>query len=868
MSQFRLLTARLRSFDRFGLSPLPRVSAGIFTFGLLASVSAPVGFAQTANGSDFKDDATALDRYVVTGTRVAGRTIESSAAPIDLFSGSDVTAANQSNLLDTLNTLVPSFNLPTVSTPDIGSMIRAGTLRGLGPDKTLVLINGKRRHSTGFLGAGGYSGQAPADLSLIPTGSIDRIEVLRDGASAIYGSDAIAGVINIITKSGDRGGEYSFRYGQYFGGDGLTRVGKASSGFKLGSDGFLNVAVQVDDKKATITNSPVPSTYLFYFPIGANGQLVAPTGLGSTNGLPAGATPNPKEATRDNNAWKNTGSAAYNLKTIALNFDKPLFPNVEGYGFGSYGFRTSSAGQNFRPPARNEVIRAIYPDGFTPYEALRENDFELTAGLKGKEALGWNWDLSATYGQDSVGVYTLNSDNPTYGLLTPVNFYDGTDYFAATTVNLDLRRTFNFGTLPLDTAFGGEFRHENFQIRPGEVASYADGHVPVLDGPNAGLVLVGVNGAQALPGFRPADATDATRNAKAAYGSASTRLTSAWLVDLAGRYENFSDFGDTYTGRVSTRYDFGKLLGVRGTISNGFHAPALAAENYRNTANINTYISHTIAVTSPEAKALGAQPLKPEKSRNYTLGLVSEPVKGLYLAVDAYEIDLKNLITQSTSIRDAIYPGTATLITAAGFAPSDAVSFFINGVNVRTRGVEFTAETTTRLKEFGNFRWSLAASRSYTGIVSVVPTPAILAQYGVPLFAASNATNITYQGPRNKVVFGVNWTKSRFGVNLRETYYGPIFRLGTPSVVATSGPYAGLKAIPNGNPAELVTDLDLSYRISKSLTFSLSANNLFNVKPGKQPTPLLSANQTFAYNNYGPVGAAGGFWSTALRYAF
>lgn len=815
-------------------------------------------------------DQVVLDKLVVTGQRGAARTVESSPVPIDLFRASDVLGANQSNLLDTINTLIPSFNLPTVATPDIGSMIRGGTLRGLGPDKTLILVNGKRRHTTAFLGAGGYSGEAPADTSLIPTGAIERIEVLRDGASAIYGSDAIAGVINIITKTSATGGEVSFRSGKYFSGDGLTKVATANSGFKAGQTGYVNASLQYDDKKATVRNAPVPANYLFYFPTKVVDGVVtevAPSGLGSTNTLPAGATPNAKEAKRDNNAWKNTGSAAYTQKSISLDFGATLSSQAEFYGFGTYSHRGSTAVQNYRPPARNEVIRAIYPDGFSPIEQIKEDDYELTTGIRGSDLAGWAWDVSGTYGRDLVNVYTLNSDNPTYGALSPTNFYDGANALWATTINVDLHRSITFGAIPVDLAFGGELRRENYQIRAGETSSWADGGVAVLDGPNKGLVLVGKGGAQGLPGFRPADLTNVTRDAGSVYASASGRVTREFTVDVAGRYENYSDFGDTVTGRISSRYDFSRFIGLRGTASNGFHAPALAAENYRNTANINTYIQHTIAVDSPEAKALGAQPLKPEKSNNLSFGVVSEPVKSVHVAIDAYQIDLKNLISQSTTIRDAIYPGTKVLITAAGFAPEDAVNFFINAVNTRTRGVELTFETETR-STWGDIRWTAAGSRSYTKIVGTIPTPAVLAQYGVPLFASSNATTITYQGPRNKLILGASWSKGRFGAGVRETYYSKIFRLSTPSTVATSGPYAGLTAIPSGNPEIWITDVDFSYHATKSLSFTLAVNNLFNALPGKVPDPLLSANQAYAYNNYGPVGVSGGFYSARISYAF
>ena len=811
-----------------------------------------------------------VDQVVVTGTRTAGRTVQSSAAPIDVLSNREVALSNKPTLLETLNTLLPSFNLPNVNNPNVASMIRAGQLRGLNPDQTLVLVNGKRRHSTAFLGAGGFGASAPVDLSMIPNAGIDRIEVLRDGASAIYGSDAIAGVINIITKTRDTGGEISYRYGQFFEGDGTTNVVQGDIGLKIGK-GYLNLAGEITEQDATVRNFRVPDNFLYYFPLNAAGQEIAPTGLGSTNGLPTGARPNPKEANRDPYTWKNTGSAAFKQQTLDATFGAPITADIDFYGFGTFGHRTSSAVQNFRTPSRNEVVRAIYPDGFSPIEAIREHDYALTGGFKGTNLFGFSWDLSSSYGRNIVDIDVHNSINPTYGTASPTDFYIGRNDYSSITTNFDLRRSFAAGTLPfpVDVSLGAEHRHENFKLEAGDIYSYTDGGVAVLDGPNRGTRLVGLGGSQALPGFRPSDAVDASRNAVSAYLGASAQVTKAWLVDVAGRYEHYSDFGDTFTGRVSTRYDFGKLLGVRGTVSNGFHAPALAAQYYKNTANQNTFIVNTLQVSSAQAKLLGAEPLKPEKSVNYSVGLVSQPVSWLRLAVDAYQISIKDRISQSTTFREALYPGAGALVQQAGFGPTDAITFFANAIDTRTRGVDITAETSTfDLGAFGRLRGSAALSWNLTKITDFAPTPAALAAYKVPLFAAANQTAITYLGPRNKQILSLNWQIGRFSTNVRGTHYGDIKRIQNPQIVATSGPWAGQTQIATGIQATWTTDIDVTFQATEHVRITASGNNIFDARPTKTPTPLLAANQSASYQNFGPVGAQGGFWSVKLAYSY
>ncbi|MDR2674604.1 MAG: TonB-dependent receptor [Opitutaceae bacterium] len=854
-----------------------RLRALSLVAGLLLG-GAVIAPAQRTASPDSIDEKVVLDTVVITtGAHVEGRTVQTSPAPIDLFSDVEIKAANQPNLLDAINILIPSFNLPSVATPNIGSMIRAGTLRGLGPDKTLVLVNGKRRHATAFLNAGGFAAAAPADLSLIPSGAIQRIEVLRDGAAAIYGSDAIAGVINIITKNNPEGGEVSYRVGQYDNGDGLTQTAIANAGFKLGA-GYVNVSLQVDDRESFYRNSPVPASYLFYWP--TDNVTGEPVYWGNASGswgtgVPTNFTPDPREATRDNYAWKNTGGAAYTLKSVAASFGYPLSPSVELYGFATYGYRTSSAAQNFRPPGDDRNVRSIYPDGYAPVETISENDFDATVGVHNQGSKGWTWDLSASHGRDYVDVGVNNSLNPTYGDLSPTEFYIGAHIFDATTLNVDLRRLVHAGSLPLTIAFGGEYRREKYQLKAGEPAAYADGGVNVLDGPHGvGSTLypdgrdiggAGVIGAQGITGYYPEDTVSVTRDATSLYASVSSQITSALLVDLAGRYENYSDFGDTFTGRISARYDFGAPLAVRGTVSNGFHAPALAAQHYKNTANHATWFGHDISVNSPEAKALGVKPLEPEKSVNYTLGVVSQPFKTLSLAVDIYQIDLDGVIRNSTGISESAYPGVGgNVLVAAGFPAEDTLNFYANAADIRTRGIEVTLEQVTETAGWGTFRWTLSASRNYTRVLSVASTPPGLAALGIPLLSASSLSGITASGPRNKAVLGLSWKKGRFNLSVRERFYSKISSLTT---APTGTPYAG-QVFEVGDPDFWLTDLDAGFQITKALNLSLSFTNLFDKKPGYTPPYLMAVNSnaTYTYRNSGPVGVGGGSYSATLSY--
>jgi len=733
------------------------------------------------------------------------------------------------------------------------------------------LVNGKRRHVTSRLGAGGFAASAPVDLGLIPTGAIERIEVLRDGASAIYGSDAIAGVINIITRKDAQGGAVSGRLGQYYEGDGEVQQYIGHAGFALGNGGHLQLSAQLDDQKPAFRDSPVPDDVLFYFPLDADGNPVLPIGNRSTGPkLPAGATPDPREASvdRDNIVFGASGGVPEaQLVSLTADWGLPLSDDSLLYGFASYADREGRSPQHFRFPSRDQVVRALWPDGFTPYTGVKETDYSFQVGAKGSDWLGWVWDLSSVYGKNAIDSYQYDSNSPSYGLASKTDFYLGNYQYGAWTNNLDLRRTLDgglFGWLT-DLSLGAEYRRETYTRGAGEEQSWNHGGQPILDGPNAGQpISISDAGSQADTGIRPEDVADDSRNSYATYAGISVYPASPWVIDLAARYEDYSDFGGITTGRVSSRYDFTEDFALRGTVSTGFQAPALAAQSFRSTGVTVEYTNHTLPVNSPEARALGAKLLEPEESVSYTLGLVAKPVGNTKLAVDVYRIYVDNRISQLSTFREATHPGSGVLVQAASpnFGPNDGISYLINAGDTKTEGVDVTLEGVVNTEASGTFRWTLAANYNETTLEHVAPTPAVLSQFNIPLYSAASQVNLLYLAPRFKGIAGLQWNISDWSVGVNATRYGDIRR-------STNVNQNGVSTPVIFSVGDLwVVDLELSYQFSQQVKLGLNANNLFDEKPPRLPegSSSLWPFQTYSYVNNGPINAAGGFYSATLSY--
>jgi iron complex outermembrane receptor protein len=919
MSKFSIRSAILAT-----ISPLAFMSPA------RAQDAPPPPAAPAATASTDNPDETTI---VVTGTRRSDRTVADSPVPIDVIGGKELTNTGLTETNKILNQLVPSFNFPQPSIADGSDALRPATLRGLSPDQTLVLINGKRRHVSALLNINGTVGRgsAAADLNLIPGLAISRIEVLRDGASSQYGSDAIAGVINIQLKTASHGGRASVTYGKYIttvdnvanitglqtnaGGqpildpadpryflansdgdrkarDGVQISSGVNLGFPLGEHGFINLTGEYRYKEITVRN----------------GFDLRP------NYVPASGVPafDPRELTFNRLQFRfgDPTSRDYNL---FLNTGYELGGDWELYGFASYGHRNSESAANWRQEnnsanrdwstlapnqaPNNANFVPLTPDGFLPLIATTLKDYAGTVGVRGALA-GWKTDLSIGHGHDSFDYRVNNTLNTSFGTASQNTFDAGGLRYGQTVANLDFSNEYDLGfAKPLSTAFGGEYRNENFKIRPGEFQSYAIGPLfqPSVATTAAncttmqGVYNVGTGicsfpgraagaGAQGFPGIPANSKTDESRHSWAAYAELDTDPIEGLTTTLAGRYENFSDFGSTWNGKFAARWEPIHGYAVRGSISNGFRAPSLQQQFFTTTstnfiAGVPVDIS-TVAVDSPVAQALGSKPLKPEKSVNLSFGGTANPFRGLTLTADYYSIKIKDRIVLTENL-GAAGSGTAAqnaavkaVLDANGFQSVGAARFFINGLDTTTHGVDVVAAYRMQANELGN--WTLTAAYNYnkTKIDKRINALGPLATIpGLVLFGRVEGIRFTDGQPRDKIVLSADGDIGKFGLTARTTRYGKVVSPGAaaPITAPTSLTAFGPDDIFLGR--KWITDLELRFKAGPA-ELAIGANNLFDIYPDRSPFGprpasiggVYPANQEYIpYSIFSPFGFNGRF---------
>ena len=839
----------------------------LFTTTALALVAPVAAYAADAPAPAAAAPAAAPD-IIVTGTRTTGTRAADSSAPIELVGASTIANVGQQDLTQVLAQSLPSLNFNAFG-GDTANLTLSAALRGISPNDTLVLINGKRRHTTAnlaVLGGSPYSGSATTDLSFVPTASIGHIEVLQDGAAAQYGSDAIAGVINIITKNADHGGSISLNGGSNYEHGGETAQASANFGFKLGDRGFFNVTGEYKFHNFTQHGDCDRR----YFDSSCNITTTNPViiaGLKATPGYPNVNTIN--------------GDARYSLYNLSFNAGYDLGDGAQLYAFGSYGNRDAKSYENYRPatkvsgtPMGSTTVNYPLPAGFRPQESIREEDFSLTSGIKG-DVEKWHYDLSLTYGRDAVALYTLNSANPAIfaalqaATATPLtdlqrNFYDGQLVNSEWVGNLDITREFDVGLAkPLTFAIGGEWRHGSYSISQGEYASYISG------------------GAQSYPGFAPTDAGAYGRTAYAGYADVAVDPVTGLHVDLAGRFEHYSDFGSVTTGKFNARYDFSPAFGIRGTVSNGFRAPTLAEEYY---SSVNVGPGTTFGQLPPNSDAaqiLGFPKLKPEKSTNLSFGFVAHPAPKLQITVDAYQIKITSRIVASGNLFGSL--GTSVVsqavlnaLTSRGVSLADATSYsginiFSNGADTRTRGVEATANYASDFGDAGKVDWSLAANYNKTEVTNIVGLPASVynATYGqTSLLTTASIDALTTATPRVKLIANALYTHGPLSVNLRETLYGATSQHDSPD-----GSGAGANSILLAIGTTLITDLNIGYKITPAIRFDVGSNNLLDKQAPTRPlAPGLSRPSSGnVYNapiSITPWGINGGYYYAKLTFNF
>ncbi len=900
---------------------------------LMASISAAALSAQPALAQDAPaEEEASAETIIVTGTRRTDRSIADSPVPIDVVGTAAIETSGQTETNKILNSLVPSFNFPQPSIADGTDALRPASLRGLSPDQTLVLINGKRRHVSALLNINGTVGRGSAavDLNTIPGLAIERIEVLRDGASSQYGSDAIAGVINIQLKRASSGGRATATFGQY-----ITQLEDVSN-----VTGLRSVAGQP-------VFDPVDGRVLF---ADTRGERKARDGetytIGANIGLPIGAEGyvNLTAEYRDRNA---TNRAGYDLRpnynrpappafdarelgfnrlqfrygdaktedfNFFLNTALPLGETLELFGFGSYGQRDGLSAANYRQQnaAANRNYATITPattpnaanftaltaDGFLPKIDTDLKDWSGTVGLRG-EFGGWKAEASLGYGHNQFDYIVRDSLNTSFGTASQSVFDAGGLRYGQWVGNIDFSREFDAGfATPLSVAGGLEYRNENFKIRPGDVQSYATGPLfqPSVTTTAANCItLVGVYnavtgvcsfpgrsapaGAQGFPGIPASSATDESRHSYAAYVEFDADIFDGFTATIAGRYEHFSDFGDTVNGKLALRYEVADGFALRGSISNGFRAPSLHQQFFTTTSTnfingLPVDIS-TLAVNSPVARALGSTDLKPEKSVNMSLGFTANPVRGLSVTVDYYNIKIDDRVVLTENL-GAAGAGTAAVnaavkavLDANGFQSVGAARFFVNGLDTTTQGVD--AVISYRLPDVDMGEWTLTAAYNYTQnkIDKRINTLGPLATIpGIVLFGRVEGIRFTDGQPRDKVVFSVDGKAGILGMTARTTRYGRVVAPGSANPISDplSLTLLGPDDILLGE--KWVTDLEFRANPMEILELAVGANNFFDVYPdrspiGNRPTTVggqYPINQYYLpYTGFSPFGFNGRF---------
>jgi iron complex outermembrane recepter protein len=808
-------------------------------------------------------ESSELQEVVVTGTRQSGLTAAESPAPIQILSAEALqAAAGNPDLMATLAQVVPSLQMQAFGFDMAGQTLMA-RLRGMSPNHVLVLVNGKRRHTSANIqvdAGSAFEGGANTDLNFIPLDAIDHIEVLTEGAAAQYGTDAIAGVINIILKKNTQGGTLTASTGRNFDDQGLTGDVSGNVGFGPDDNTYFSLTGEVHNHGHTDHTGADPRAVqqIGTYP---NSNMLGEQGYPFLNHI--------------------EGDAETHSKLAMLNAGVGITPDIEAYATASYGYKDAASFENYRPPQRISYTDPVtgvtdypFPFGFNPEEGTHETDYQGTIGVKGSLD-AWNWDLATSYGKDHINEYTLNTIGnsfPIDGNPTASNFYDGYLQASQWTSTLDLNRDFDVGMAsPLNVAVGGEYRYETYIIGAGVLGAYLDG------------------GPQSFAGLAPTDAGSHDRKNEAIYVDLAGKPIENLRVDLAGRYEHYSDFGNAEVGKLTARYDFTQQFALRGTVSNGFRAPTLAEEYFSSTNVGPTSATIVLPPNSKGGKLLGlGNGLQAEKSRNYSFGAVWRPLPAMSVTVDLYQIDVTNRIAatgllyatfvsgQPTAAADAIKAAIAAngrsidpVVLALG---GIAVQTFANGLDTRTRGVDVAGQYGVDYP-VGHVNYNLTATFNDTAITNNPASLSPPAFAGQSLYDTRAVSDLTTASPKFVLGAGADWTWNHLTVNVLEKLYGP----------SSEWALTGHDFLPNGQPEYFkssigtipITNLDIGYHLNKWVKVDIGALNVFDRYPPLRNSQFLAS--LFSHGNstaaqiqpiWSPFGIDGGYYYAKLTLNF
>lgn len=835
---------------------------------LAAAAPAPAqGVAtETAAAADDK-----IEEIVVTGVRGAIRTVETSPVPIDVFRAEDLKSVPSSDTLDILKTVVPSFAVNRNVNSNTGTFIRPIRLRGLSEDKTLLLVNSKRRHKSASVGTAG-SGSQGADAAVIPAAAIKSVEVLRDGAAAQYGSDAIAGVINFILKDNSDGFEVSVQTGQYYEGDGLQRLVSADVGVPVGNNGFVNISGQFNSDNRTSRGVQFTSA-----PFDAKAYAAANPAYAAAVDL---THPIQRQGAPDSEAKRFFVNAGYDAESVKF------------YAFANFSDSKAIADANYRYPGGNQPIldnairlqdgtvfkfNQMFLAGYRPSFGGFVQDYSFTAGAKGDFTFGGGdatYDFSARYGHDRIIYRVYNSMNASYGpaqALTKRDFQPLDFRSDEKALNADFSWSKDIGLHgPLALSAGLEYRDEGYTIISGEKASYEAGTFASADpfdyctnetsvaartlrptapqgkgiqcnNANDPIYHVMPAGANVFNGIPPELAGTFRADSKSGYVEAAVDVTDKWFVDFAGRYESFSIFGDTVNGKAATRIEVMDGIGVRGSIGTGFRAPTpgmlhTTAVSISSVDGVSL-LAGIFPTEHPVSRFLGAKPLKPENSVNYSAGITFNPAPAFTVTIDGYIIDITDQIWSTSNI--PVTPAIQAQLVAAGVVAGNSISnvrFFQNAFNSRTQGIDLVAT-------YG-FNWDNGQRTSLVASFNVNKYK--IKQVKIAnLFNAQSIFNFERNDPKWRSILTATQEIGPVQVTARANIYGPYARINTTAPFARQDHHTVAQM-----------DLEAKYRFDEHWNFSIGAKNITNKYPDKN---IISPGNGSVYAD-GVVDFQGGFY--------
>ena len=803
-----------------------------------------------------KETYSSLAEVVVLGSHAAvARTNIDKPVPVDVIQVKEIKGYGQNDVTQILNYVAPSFSSNRQTVSDGTDHIDPASLRGLGPDQVLMLVNGKRRHTTALVNINGTFGRGTVgtDLNAIPVAAIERIEVLRDGAAAQYGSDAIAGVINIVLKkntplmiSSTYGGSSSNALGRHFS-DGLTTQFDASKGFKLGEKGFINIAAQVLHRDATNRGGPDTRPLLYKgLPTKQNGESEEDFERRYARLKVIDDARAAKEKL-DRNTMLVGNSRSTNVGGF-VNGEYAVSSNASVYLTTGFSRREGRAAGFYRLPSQaSQMDTTLYPNGFLPLINTTVVDFSASAGVKGD--LGkWHYDLSNTFGENSIDFEITNTLNASLPAGTsPTKFDAGKLMFKQNTINVDVARKFDFtqGLISsLNVAYGAELRFDNYQIHAGEELSHSFGQPSkTIDG-----VPGKAAGAQVFPGFKPANALDKSRNNKGVYADLEGEFGPRVLISAAGRYEDYSDFGSNFSYKLTGRLKVYKEFAVRGGIATGFRAPSLHQRHFNNESTQFITLAGqaqptqvlTVNNDNDIVRRFGVGSLRPEISKSYSLGITGELFKTLSFTIDAYQIDIDNRIVFSSqyarerATNNDLIPGPINdiLNTIDPNATINSVQFFTNAISTRTKGLDVVLSDRLSVGA-GSLILTAASNFNSTKVREIQGTDVIEGDpvLKAKLFDRLERSRYESSVPKSKITLSANYARKKWGVMLRTVRFGEVtFRNAIdPTIPGNNLPLD----IDQTFSAKWVTDISVSYKIIKSLNFTVGANNLFDVYPDR-----------------------------------